>query len=918
MFGSELTLETILLPGNQNTASHEDIDGRHEVLNSSQALTGMLRALLPSSASFSQAEDQIILSPTHQRSDSVSCTIFTLLLFAMANNYAGLNSFPIDQIVEYLKRQPSIRLLHYVLRRPGPESEAFAEKLFQAAILIEDTRTVDVLLQGGLSPNDLVCVHYKDKYTPLEYSSMKQNIEITRLLLDAKVDVNRSITGEEGSRGAIACAIGGHRWRRVFSDDNILVELVQILFEAGCNFSWQEVDCRIMENSQKTLDLLVDHSLKTKTYEQAWYYFVKNMGHCSNTTATRTYTKFLKAGVIIDHSLRFLFNYRFYFPIDLAAERGNLELVQLLLRSGVSVTRKTLSFAIKGRNKELIRVLLDCGADLFAFEESATEHRYNSVNVPSPVRSPLSEAIRWGDTEILDLLEENGAWSRIVNKVTLNGEFEDVLIAASVRGELTTVQNLLNYRPPNFDGKDLTDALVAAIYLNKDEIALTLLDAGANVNGGMYKDSDMDAGTNEDFYAHSHRGPALVEALLQKKEKLVRLILDADVDFDRSSKSARNRSSKTPLTAALEWGDPSIIREVISMGVCHESEALKLSVKQRDLECTQLLVNAGVQISPNALKIAVVNNDIEMVEYLFSVGAQAADSDALYEAEALPNGLPMVERLLAEFARRYPHGSVGYGISTFRRAIIKGDLALIKLLLEAKIIFKIENQTPRLQRGTLSQDYRSQPREATLLGDAIMQRHTTSLAIIQSLLNEFGNPNIVVQNSRGKLYHVRETALLAAIDTKEIQKVQLFIDAGANVNWPATKGVKRTPLQKSAEVGSHEITQLLIDKGGLVNSEPAVRGGATALQLAAIGGYIGIAVLLLEKGANVNAPAAKFYGRTALEGAAEHGRIDMLKLLYNAGAKFQGTEYETARELAKKNGHMATWRYLESLYGQPK
>ena len=147
--------------------------------------------------------------------------------------------------------------------------------------------------------------------------------------------------------------------------------------------------------------------------------------------------------------------------------------------------------------------------------------------------------------------------------------------------------------------------------------------------------------------------------------------------------------------------------------------------------------------------------------------------------------------------------------------------------------------------------------------------------------------------------------------------MHLLIDAGADVNWPATKGIKRTPMQKAAEIGSFEITQLLIDKGGLVNNEPepAVREGATALQLAAIGGYIGIAELLLRNDAKVNAPSAKVHGRTALEGAAEHGRIDMLKLLWNAGAEFHGDEYEKARELAKGNGHMATWRYLEKLYG---
>ena len=94
--------------------------------------------------------------------------------------------------------------------------------------------------------------------------------------------------------------------------------------------------------------------------------------------------------------------------------------------------------------------------------------------------------------------------------------------------------------------------------------------------------------------------------------------------------------------------------------------------------------------------------------------------------------------------------------------------------------------------------------------------------------------------------------------------------------------MKRTPLQKAAEVGNLKIVQLLMTRGADVNAPPAVRGGATALQLAAIGGYIGIVVVLLDNGANVFASAARMNGRTALEGAAEHGQIDMIKVLFNA------------------------------------
>ena len=836
-----------MLPGNHHNFAHKDFAPLREILKGSETPTAVLRALLPSSPFISQAEGQLTSNTNNYCSDSTSFKLFTFLIFAMANNFAGLNSVPIEEIIVFLNRYASTRLLQQFLRTSGPESEAFAEKLFQAAILMEEAHIVKILLQKGLVPHDLVCVHRGRKYTPLEYSSMVWNIEITKFLLDAKLDVNKSIE-KEGSGGAIVRAFGGRWWQDEHPRGVIPSELVHMLLEAGGIFAWSQLEpstLRTLESNQEILDTLLDNAFKTKTYDQAWHQFARDFTKkCDNATATTIVTTFLKAWVDIDHSPSPTLHYQLTLALESAAQRGNLELVQTLLRSHVCYTRRTLICAIKSRNKELIRFLLDNRADADACDESATEYRYESVAQPAP--SPLSEAIRWGDAEILGLLERKGAWSRIVNKVTVRGEFEDVLIAASVRGKFTTVQKLLKYRPSNTYGNDLSDALVAAIYLNKSAIVLTLLDAGANVNGGLYEVSDIDTAVTQGFdsasgldagmdrgFRENRRGPALLEALLQKNEHLVRLILDADVRLDEVDHRKSELQPMTALRAAVEWGNIPIIKDLISMGIPMASEAVEVSIKKRDIECTQLLVRAGVDTSW-ALISAVTNNNIEMVEYLFSVGAHPDNSRALLEAEALSDGLPMIVRLLTEFARSYPHGKPGYGGDAFQQAIRKGNLALIKLLLDAKIIFKFEKELPELYASP----YRlSQPSSLTLLGKAIQQRHTTSLAILQMLLNEVKNPNIVVQTSAVHPYYVRETALLAAIDTKEIQKVQLFIDARANVNWPATKGVKRTPLQKAAEIGSFEITQLLIERDGLVNNEPAVRGGATALQLAAIGGY---------------------------------------------------------------------------------
>lgn len=161
--------------------------------------------------------------------------------------------------------------------------------------------------------------------------------------------------------------------------------------------------------------------------------------------------------------------------------------------------------------------------------------------------------------------------------------------------------------------------------------------------------------------------------------------------------------------------------------------------------------------------------------------------------------------------------------------------------------------------------------------------------------------------------YTRLTALLAAVGTRDISIVKILIQHGAIVNFPASGPVKRTPLQRAAEIGSMEMASLLLEHGAEVNAPPARDGGGTALQLAAMGGYIGIAWELMTKGADVNAKASVLNGRTALEGASEHGRFDMVAVLLKAGAADNGKDHaqlKRAIEFAKENGHFHICEFL--------
>ena len=857
----------------------------HAVLKGPESLTATLKALLPNTAGVSQVEEQLISSPDSYRSDSTVPRLLRLLLFAITNNFAGVDRLQPVEVVEYLKRQANTRLLQSILNTSGPGSEAFAENLFSAAIESGDARTVEVLLQKGLNPNDLMCTVNGRNFTPIERSSNLRNIEITRLLLRAKADVNKTFKGWSGDHGAIRCAIG-RRSRTVQS--HLPLELVRMLLDAGGKVTVRLIeDCAAYLYEDST-NLLIDFHAKTKPLALLHSRIPENVAErWDNERATRTVIKICKIYADSIEGVAPTFNEYLGPTLDTAAQRGNLDLVQFLLRSCVPLSHVTLVNAIRGKNKDIIRLLVDAGVEFLGSDDYLA----------------LAEAIRWGDVEILDLLEHKGAWSWIGAAKENRAAFRTVLQAASDVGQLTIVQKVLDHRPTYTTGLDLNGALESAILANQEALALMLLDAGADVNEGIPEDGALNTSSRTLFWA-----------LCGKNANIVWSILEADVNI-----------SSEDLREAVEWGNHSIIEELISMSVDvnasnedDECSALVISVEEKDTKSMQLLLNAGADVNSvgqggrgglrkTALTAAVTNGDVEMVEHLLSIGADPYDTWAL--SQALSHGMSMIEKLLTAFNRRYPSGRIGYGGDALIVAIWEGDHELFEILLQAGIdantvARELTLDGPAVGKECQYLDF------LTPLGAAIVDEHAGSLAILQRLLSANGNANSIV---RSPMCTAKETALLAAVDTKDIQKVQLLIDAGADVNRPAMRGIKRTPLQKAAEIGSFGATQILIDNGALVNAQPAKRGGATALQLAAIGGYTGIAELLLDNGADINAPAAKVDGRTALEGAAEHGRIDMLRLLSNAGAKLHGSEYERALQLAKENGHMATRRYLESL-----
>ncbi|KAI1649307.1 ankyrin repeat-containing domain protein [Daldinia loculata] len=201
-------------------------------------------------------------------------------------------------------------------------------------------------------------------------------------------------------------------------------------------------------------------------------------------------------------------------------------------------------------------------------------------------------------------------------------------------------------------------------------------------------------------------------------------------------------------------------------------------------------------------------------------------------------------------------------------------------------------------------------------GEAIGVSQTGSLSLVELFLKAGCDPKGIVAKLSSKpmrklstIITQTITAFLAVIGTRNIQMVELFIRNGAIINPTMTDCIRRTPLQRAAEIGCFEMVELLHNFGADINTLPVVMGGATALQLAAIGGYNRIVCYLLSHKAKVDAPAAMINGMTALEGAAFNGWTDTVHILLKAGAASRGedrSQLEKAMKMAREQGHFPT------------
>ncbi|KAF9892672.1 hypothetical protein FE257_001074 [Aspergillus nanangensis] len=622
----------------------------------------------------------------------------------------GINSFKSEAaFVMGVVRGLELNTLHNLqtlLSISQVTADAVGEKIFESAIVSFDIEVVKMMLQVGVDPNRRILGDTGESSFPIEYVANNYDDEIavrmTTILLSNKARFHNALYYATGmkrkclikllvSRGA---EISHYALCRTIDMDGI--SLVQVLLAAGAPIDphthWKSaLGVAVRRQNIGMIQLLLSYNPDINTRENIP--FNQDM---SETT-----------------------------PLGMAAQLGNIEILQLLLDAGASpyptggsAFLTPLGLAVCQGHQAATRVLLAAGADV--------HDPRNTMASVRPEETLVEQCLQNRDLEMAEILLSVGARTK-------NHVWKSYYSARLIRFIM------------EYDLERAIQALALPIDLNHviDQVPDTVLGAAIQIGNSELIKTLQDAGANNFGRKISCIGNIDTAKYLEDAG-LLSMILQG--------------SGQIILLSAIKSGDDNLTHFLLDNGVARQSKAI---------------IESQLEKQPSTgtvLEYAIMKDDLVLMDMLVSNGAYIGGNELKTAIEiALENEDDGVVRWLV---RQASPGSITMEASL---AVVNGEsIHLVKLLLDSGIDPRGSHDLEvitfdRMDQGVSWPNYHSILRSESLLEVAA---EIDDPAIFHALLASSSDW------PKKQMGH----ALTVCAEHGDIDRVQMLLDQGADID----------------------------------------------------------------------------------------------------------------------------------------
>ncbi|KAL3079420.1 hypothetical protein niasHT_031749 [Heterodera trifolii] len=341
---------------------------------------------------------------------------------------------------------------------------------FWAALLNEQTKLVEIMLENGQNPNEhgaFMRDEMEQTIAPLHFAAQKGNLELCKLLVAKGAKVNQRTKDKRGIMCLhIACG-NGH-----LPIVRFLLESVGVDIERTDSNGDTALMCALLENNLDIGHYLIARGARTDRTNKfgisPLHYFVKK--------GDFALCKFLvDNGANVNQNTTDDSDFHFT-PLHIACVGGHLQIVKLLVEEGKAHIESTDSNGDTALMGALVENNLDIG--LYLISKGARSDHMNKIGM-----SPLHYFVNKGDFALCKFLVENGA---NINQNTTDDSDCHVtpLHIACAKGHLQIVKLLVEEGNADIEIADFEGgtALLLALLKRKFEIARYLCDKGARTD----------------------------------------------------------------------------------------------------------------------------------------------------------------------------------------------------------------------------------------------------------------------------------------------------------------------------------------------------------------------------------------------------------------------------------------------------